>query len=154
MSKQKETRRAVPRQSDQHGGHNAGGRTRSSKSHDNRSTQTAQIIGHGYSPEQLRRGKLTLSHAMLWRKFNADAWGYIVRLALDLVARGEHFGAQYLVECVRSKAFVDSFGNDTKTNNSFAPIFARWLVLEHPETRPFIELRRSVYDVLIGGRDD
>ena len=112
-----------------------------------------KTMRHGYSPEQLANGKRVLQRAETWRADNAQAWACIVSHALDLAAKGQPIAAQALIESVRKKAFVDRFGKDTRTNNSYAAIFARWLSLEYPETAPFIERRRSVYDVLIGGRD-
>ena len=110
------------------------------------------IFGHGFTPEQIARGKCTLRHAEEWRATNAQAWACIVSHALDLASKQQPIAAQSLIESLRKKAFVDRFGKDTKTNNSYAAIFARWLVREHPQTAQFVELRRSVFDVLIGGR--
>ena len=112
------------------------------------------VYGHGYSPDQMERGRLELYRFKVWRYDNPQAWALIVAHALDLAAKGQPISAQALLESVRKKSFVDRFGNDTRANNSHAPIIARVLVREHPETRPFIELRRSVYDVLMGGWDD
>lgn len=108
----------------------------------------ARIIGAGYSPEELERGKRTLHRAELWRYGNPDAWACIERHALELASIGQPISAQSLLESVRKKSFVDRYGNDTKVNNSFAPVFARWLASEHPETRRLIEVRRSVQDAL------
>ena len=115
---------------------------------------SSTIIGHGFTPEQVARGKRVLHRAETWRADNAQAWGCIVSHALDLAAKGQPIAAQALIESVRKKALVDRFGKDTRTNNSYAAIFARWLANERPETRQFIELRRSVYDVLIGGQHE
>ena len=56
---------------------------------------------------------------------------------------------QSLIEQAREKRFVDRYGRDTRINNDFAPIFARWLAREHPEMVPLIERRRSVFDSLV-----
>lgn len=111
----------------------------------------SSIIGHGFTPEQLAKGKQVLSRAETWRADNAQAWACIVSHALDLASEQQPIAAQSLIESVRKKAFVDAHGRDTRTNNSYAAIFARWLVREHPQTAQYVELRRSVFDVLIGG---
>lgn len=109
------------------------------------------IYGHGYSPEEIARGTEKLHRAEAWRSANPTAWACVVRHALDLAAMGQPISAQALIESVRMKGFVDCYGNDTRTNNSFASIIARWLAREYPQTARYIRLRRSVHDVLMGG---
>ena len=108
-------------------------------------------IGHGFTPKEIENGKRTLYRAVAWRYNNPQAWALIVSHALDLASKKQPIAAQALIESVRKKALVDKFGDETKTDNSFASVFARWLIIEHPETAPYIERRRSVFDVLIGG---
>lgn len=103
----------------------------------------------GYTPRQIERGKLTLQRAEQWRRDNPEAWAYIVTRACEYAKEGRPFTMQGLIESVRSKAFVDRHGNDTKTNNDFAAVFARWLMIEYPQTRGLIECRRSVFDSLV-----
>lgn len=106
-----------------------------------------------YTEKQLKNAKRTIYRAEQWRRNNPQAWACIVSHALDLAAKQQTIAAQTLIESVRKKSFVDKFGNDTKTNNSYASVFARWLVREHPETAQHVELRRSVFDVLMGDCD-
>ena len=101
-----------------------------------------------YTARQLDRARQTLHRAEQWRRDNPQAWRCIVAHALDLASKQQPIAAQALIESVRKKAFIDKHGNDTRTNNSFASVFARWLIVEHPQTAPCIELRRSAFDAL------
>lgn len=116
--------------------------------HSTQATQT--VFGHGYSPQEIDRAKLTIHRAIAWRFNNPQAWACIVSHALDLAEKQQPIAAQTLIESVRKKAFVDRFGNDTKTNNDYASVFIRWLWSAYPETRPFIELRRCPVGEVMG----
>ncbi|MBQ9021155.1 MAG: hypothetical protein IJ113_03955 [Eggerthellaceae bacterium] len=102
-----------------------------------------------YTDAQLYRARLTLHRAERWRENNPDAWNRMVAQALELAALKQPIAVQALLESVRKKAFVDRYGNDTRVSNGYRAIFARWLIAEYPETRPYIRLRNSVFDVLL-----
>ena len=106
------------------------------------------LLKKEYTPEQLDRAVDVLEAACDWRADNPAAWAYIVRTAEALAAEGRRIGAQHLIELVRAKDFADVHGKPTRTNNSFAPVFARWLAQDHPEWASLIELRDSVLDKL------
>ena len=72
----------------------------------------------------------------------------MVSRAMRLAEAAQPIAVQSLIEQAREKSFVDRHGRDTKINNDFAPIFARWLIREHPEMEPLIERRASVFDSL------
>lgn len=104
-----------------------------------------------YTGEQLERGRLTHSDYLMWRWDNPRAWAFMERMALDAARHERRIGAQQLIEAVRERDFVDEHGEPTRTNNSYAPIIARDLIVFYPHLRPFIELRSSVYDVIVLG---
>ena len=102
-----------------------------------------------YTEKQLDNGRRKLYRAEQWRRDNPDAWRFIVDMATRQARQGQPISGSMLIEAVRHKAFVDREGEDTKTNNDYAPIVARWIALEHPETARYIEHRKTVFDVLI-----
>lgn len=104
---------------------------------------------HTYTDEQLDRARHTLHDAITWQGENPRAWDFIVRTALDLGANGKRIGAQRLIEDVRARDFTDELGMPTKTNNNYAPVFARLLVYEHPHLLPLVELRSSAIDAIM-----
>jgi len=107
-------------------------------------------FGHGFTPKEIEKARGTYRRAMQWRLSNPQAWALMVAQALDLASQAQPISAQALIESVRKKAFVDRYGNDTRTNNSYAPVFARLLWLEHPETRAYIKLRRCAVCEVMG----
>lgn len=84
--------------------------------------------------------------ALDWIKRNPDIWLRFKRYATNEASHKRRVSVQWLLEDVRKYDRVDSAGDVVKINNSFAPIFARELVRQCPEIRPYIELRKSVYD--------
>jgi len=102
-----------------------------------------------YTDEQLERGRRKLYRAEQWRRNNPEAWRYLVLIAKDKARKEQPISGRALIEAAREKAFVDREGNNSKVNNDYEPIFARWMMTEHPETAAFIERRKTVFDLLI-----
>lgn len=102
-----------------------------------------------YTSEQVERGRRKLYRAEAWRRRNPEAWSYLVFIAKDKARKEQPISGRALIEAAREKAFVDRNGNDSKVNNDYEPIFARWMMIEHPETAQFIERRKTVFDLLI-----
>lgn len=107
------------------------------------------MSGREYTEKQIARGLRKLHRAEGWRHDNPDAWGYIVGVATEQARREQPISGRMLIEAVRHKAFTDLEGEDTRTNNDYAPVVARWLAVEHPETARFIERRKTVFDLLM-----
>ena len=154
-SSNKNTRCAVARQSQQHNGRMSElGVPTSANDYNREQAIISRLEAMGFEPivkftdEQRDRALDTLNHACQWRIDNPAAWAYIVATATALAAEGHRIGAQHLIELVRAKDFAYVHGVPTKTNNSFAPVFARWLAQDHPEWRPLIELRACALDTL------
>ena len=87
-----------------------------------------------------------LNAARAWRALNPRIWADWVAAALDAAKQERRFSIQHLMEQTRAHDHVNDVGGDVVTNNTHAPIFARMIATEHPETRPFIELRQSRFD--------
>lgn len=102
-----------------------------------------------YTDKQMARAARVLKRAEAWRKLNPEAWAFVVALALRLADAGEPISGRALVEAVRRKAFVDREGHDALVNNDYAAVFARWLWIDHPGTRPFIKQRRTPFNILL-----
>ena len=94
--------------------------------------------------------------AVAWRRRNPHIWAAWERDALHEAEQGRRVSMRFFAETARKFDSVDDAGEPFEVNNSHVAIFARMLVAEHPELRPFIELRRSVWDSLFtelaGGR--
>lgn len=103
-----------------------------------------------YSEKQLANARRTIYRAELWRQENPTAWFFIACHALSLERQQQPIAAQSLIESVRKKSFVDKFGNGTRTNNSYASVFIRWLWIEYPSMRHLIELRRCPVGEVMG----
>ena len=103
----------------------------------------------GYTEKQMANGRRKLHRAEAWRRANPESWGYIVSMATRQARQQQPISGRMLLEAVRHKAFTDRDGEDTKTNNDYAPIVARWLAIEHPETARYIEQRKTVFDLLV-----
>lgn len=104
-----------------------------------------------YNENALWRGQRALYDFHSWRLDNPQAWELMEHMALDAASHGRRVGAQQLVEAVRRRDLVDERGRACRVNNDWSPIIARHLILLHPWTRPYFELRASVYDVLVLG---
>lgn len=102
-----------------------------------------------FTDSQLARGRRKLIQFHQWRYDNPRAYEYGVSYALACHENGQHVGGSGIVEAIRSKDFTDEHGNPTRTNNDYAPIIARLIVVEHPHMRGSLEMRSSVYDAFI-----
>ncbi len=90
--------------------------------------------------------KAMLKREREWRSLNPRLWNEIVEWALGEATAGRKFAMQTALERVRWKDYADDEGNPTRVSNDFGAIWARLLVAMHPEVRPFVTMRPSVYD--------
>lgn len=84
-----------------------------------------------------------------WIRRNPDIWERFTTYALNEAAHQRRVSIKWLLEDARKFDRVDSAGDPVKVNNSFAPFFARRLIDEHPEIRPYVEIRKSILDRLL-----
>lgn len=109
------------------------------------------VGGAGAEVENLtEHDKAVLRRAQEWVRLNPTLWATFEAWALDEVRHERKFGLQDFVETIRWRDYSNALGEPVKINNSFCPIFARFLVAEHPEARPFVELRHSRWDSVLG----
>ena len=83
-----------------------------------------------------------------WIRLNPALWEGIEAWALNEAANGRKFAMQTALERIRWKDYVDNAGQPTKVSNDYGAIWARLLIARHPEIRPFVTMRPSVYDRL------
>lgn len=105
---------------------------------------------HQYTPDQLERGRLVLRRFGELCRECPEVMRRAKTYSLDRAARGEVVSARAIVEDIRRLDLVDAHGRGVSLDNRFTPIIARRLWLEHPDVRGHVELRRCVYDVLMG----
>ena len=125
------------------------GKSRSTSSNDNGSAEVTQSGADGYTDKQIADAARNVAKVRYWRVLNSQLYAKLVAFALHETAHERRFSVQKWIEEIRNKDYVDLLGNPMTINNSYAPIFARMLVAEYPEVRGYIELRKSIYDVLI-----
>ena len=102
-----------------------------------------------YTEEQLASAREKLSDAISWRLKNPSAWRYVVRTAQKQANEGKQVSGRQLVEAVRKKDFSDVDGKPTRTNNDYAAVIVRWLVMERPYLSKCIEFRRTALDEIM-----
>lgn len=111
----------------------------------------APLTGHKPSTNtttssRARNATCSLSRALAWIEENPDAWRYMEGLALREVEAKRRFSMKWVAEQARRKDFAGKGGKPSAFSNTLTAAFARILVEEHPEARPFVELRPSVFD--------
>lgn len=127
MSRKKNTRRAGYFGEQQRDGQNVG-----TKSHPI-GVYSMNKIQTKYQAEEIRRR-------------NPDFWHDLVSWSLNEAAHGRRFSISYFIERYRWHDRVNSEGEPFKINDHYSPIWARMIATEHPEVRPYIELRKSMWD--------
>lgn len=83
-----------------------------------------------------------------WIRLNPALWEGIEAWALNEAAHQRKFAMQTALERIRWKDRVDDEGRPTKVSNDYGAIWARMLVARHPEVKPYVTIRPSVYDGL------
>lgn len=86
-------------------------------------------------------------NACEFRRLNPDVWDEWEQAALYEAAHKRRFSMQYVVEHTRKFDRVNDIGDPVAVNNTYRPIWARMLASENPSLRPYIELRKSEYDI-------
>lgn len=103
-----------------------------------------------YTDEELAIARRKLNEAAEWRRLNPGAYKIIERLACAESAHGRKFGGKFLAEVTRQKDIpLDSGRGSFKLSNNFTAVFARWIVLEHPDMAPLVRIRPCAFDVVM-----
>ena len=87
--------------------------------------------------------------AQEWIKANPDLWGKFTDYALKQAENERHISVAWLTEDVRQHDYVNRIGDPCKINNNFKAVFARLLIKQHPQVRPYITIRKSGYDHML-----
>lgn len=84
--------------------------------------------------------------------FRWGSIGPVVKaIALDEVKAQRRFTFQFIMEELRRRPRVGRDGADVAVNNTFAPAYARLLLRDCPQCRPYLETRRSRFDRFVSG---
>lgn len=97
---------------------------------------------------RINRAIETAHEADAWVAEHPDAWRYVVRLCLNEGAHNRTVSLQWAAEQLRKRDFASFPTPNATINNRFRAPLARRLVREHPELKPFIELRKSALDLI------
>ena len=101
---------------------------------------------------QLEKARRLAADGERWRREEIGADQFITDYALSRAAEGKRFSGQELAELVRSHEFVNHrTGEPTSINNSLVAWLVRELVKRYPHLGPFVEMRRSIFDLLKDG---
>lgn len=92
--------------------------------------------------------KAKVRGAKEWQRLNPALWSEIEAWALNEAANQRKFAMQTALERIRWKDYVDDAGQQTKVSNDYGAIWARQLIAKHPEIKPYVTMRPSVYDRL------
>ena len=92
------------------------------------------------------KGEMFREKADEWIAKNGECWEFMTRAACASAARGKRFGMKSLVEAARWNMLVNGV-DEFAINNSYVSAFARRLIEEHPECKPYISTRSSVVDL-------
>lgn len=86
------------------------------------------------------------ARALRWIEYNPVLWNRFKDYATNEAEHKRRISVQWLIENVRKFDQVNDFGETLKIDNSFTPVFARELIRECPQVRPFLKTRRSRFD--------
>lgn len=86
------------------------------------------------------------ARALRWIECNPVLWNRFKDYAMNEAKHKRRVSVQWLIENVRKFDRVNDFGESLKVDNSFSPFFARELIRECPQVRPFLKTRRSRFD--------
>ena len=92
--------------------------------------------------------KLKASRVIAWVESNPQVEQLFERHALAEVNAGRKFGGNAIAERVRWYDLVSTSGEPVKIPNDAVPLLVRRLVAKHPDARPYVTLRRSMFDAL------
>lgn len=81
-----------------------------------------------------------------WRGQNKELWRHIETWALNEARHRRKFAVQQKIEEIRWKDYVNDAGQSVKVSNNYGAIWTRLLVAMHPEIRPFVTMKKSVFD--------
>ena len=97
------------------------------------------------------RNNPQMQRAFHWIRRNPEAWHFIVNLAKREASLQRRTSIQWIIEETRRRRFKARNGQPLGINNRLSPAFARLLILEVPEIRPYIKTRCSSVDDLRHG---
>lgn len=137
MASSKGSRRAESRQATQRGRHEEA---------------ASNAVHDKYTPEVIERTHLDAQEAERRIESNPEAWETVVEEFCTAAAEGRRINADEIARTMRRRSFVShdraDKGRTVKYNHNFIPYLVRRICRDHPEVKPFVELRGSRFDVL------
>lgn len=97
--------------------------------------------------DRLAKALQWLAYAREWRIDNRPAWAAFEAYAEQCIEEGKLLSGNALHAIVKRHDYVNlRTGETSRLNRTVIPLFARWLLREHPGLK--VELRRSFFDTL------
>lgn len=87
------------------------------------------------------------ARARSWIEANPSAWSHMVEEIRADVEAKRHWAMRRLIEEARTYDLVDANGEPFRVNNVLESALARIVCEEIPETREYVSLRMSVFEV-------
>lgn len=110
----------------------------------------AITFDNGAASDSSTRAVIMRNEAELWISENPDAWAAIVSAAKAEAAADRRFSVRLIVDsaCRIDRASID--GGRTSANHNAIAALSRLLLEQHPDLKPFVNLRRSLCDRAFG----
>ena len=103
--------------------------------------------GEGIENTEQYRRALEIKHDFEeWSDLNRDRRDEVERWAVNEAAHQRKISIQSALEHIRAKDFVNAEGKPCKVSNSYGALWIRILVAQHPEIKPFVVMRPSIFD--------
>lgn len=92
-------------------------------------------------------GEYMMAKAWEWRNQNPEAWEWAVDTAKQYVELNLRFSMDFLMHHVRFLMKTNGLSCGFKVNNNTVAGLSRMMREEHPETKPYLEVRKSKVDL-------
>lgn len=104
-----------------------------------------------FTPEQVERARKAISDEDRWFRRNRDWWAERVEApCVDDARAGRRFSVRAVMERERWTPFSDELGKPMRVSNCWSAIWARRILRRHPECGPYMVVRDSPLDVVLG----
>jgi hypothetical protein len=105
--------------------------------------------GCEFSTRQIFRARRNIRNYKAWKGENAHAFKLVERRAVEQANAGHAVSGPELIHWLRSHDVVSDHGKACRPNNDYAPLLVRDICRLHPEVRPHVEMRTTIYDGML-----
>ena len=102
--------------------------------------------------EKRRRARQRIHEAQAWIQVFPQAFQFVNDYLRREYEQGHRLSMQVAWERLREREWTGTEGQTFALNNDLRPVLARIVVLQHPEYKSKLELRKSPLDALMGVR--